>query len=413
MKKLSSIQSQSHSQKSSAQVFAQNNKPSFFKPVIQPKFTINNPLDQYEKEADAVADKVMRMRDHEVEEQTFFKPAISFLQRKCDHCREEEKNLQRKEGSTEEGISPATESYINSLSGGKSLNKRELSFFESRMGYDFSNVRVHTDRAASESSKSLNAHAYTHGNNILLREELYQPESNSGKRLLAHELAHVVQQHTARPSTSIQRQLYPPVPIILRPLCRRRRLNGSATPNTGIVVTWSGSQIAIHARIQFSGPGANAQIADAMKRDIERVWNASFTDGYASTCQIDVLVGGPEDATRAQIIVGTSGNVSQSYTMGRRMYFMYSGSPGDLVWSPSHEFAHFLGLDDRRTRPWWDVLDTQPETSEQGYEHNIMGAIPGGDYNRRGELVLESRNIRDWLNQYATEYTVCADPNTA
>lgn len=203
-------------------------------------------------------------------------------------------------------------------------------------------------------------------------------------------------------SLRIQRQLYPPIPIIIQNCYYRERPSGTATPNTGISVSWNGHRIAISARVQFTGPGATTAIANAMRADILRVWNAVFSDGYSSTCQVDMVMG-DSDPTRATIVVGTGGSVDQSYTMGSTIHFMYSGSPSDLVWSPSHEFAHLLGLRDRRSTPWWDYFDTQPETSDPGYERNIMGALPGGDIARRNELVLESRNIRDWLGIYAME----------
>jgi peptide methionine sulfoxide reductase MsrB len=66
---------------------------------FQPKLTINQPNDIYEKEADAMADKVMRMTGNENSHQPFFKPAVSSIQRKCAHCEEEEKKMQRKEKS--------------------------------------------------------------------------------------------------------------------------------------------------------------------------------------------------------------------------------------------------------------------------------------------------------------------------
>lgn len=68
---------------------------------FQPKLAINQPNDIYEQEADAMADKVMRMPDNESKQLSFFKPAISSLQRKCEHCEEEEK-MQLKELSEEE-----------------------------------------------------------------------------------------------------------------------------------------------------------------------------------------------------------------------------------------------------------------------------------------------------------------------
>jgi hypothetical protein len=66
--------------------------------------------------------------------------------------------------------------------------------FESRFGQDFSHVRVHTDEAASRSAASFQARAYTLGPHIIFGRDEYRPDSPSGKRLLAHELTHVVQQ---------------------------------------------------------------------------------------------------------------------------------------------------------------------------------------------------------------------------
>lgn len=65
---------------------------------------------------------------------------------------------------------------------------------EGRLGYDFSDVRVHTDSAASESAKAVNAHAYTAGANIVFQRDQYAPDTDAGKRTLAHELTHVIQQ---------------------------------------------------------------------------------------------------------------------------------------------------------------------------------------------------------------------------
>jgi hypothetical protein len=98
---------------------------SFFVPVLQPKLQVNQPNDMYEQEADAMADRVMRMPDPTPGDNLFFKPAVSSIQRKCAHCEEEEKKAQRKETNDEAVItSTQTEDYINSLSGGKTLMKR-------------------------------------------------------------------------------------------------------------------------------------------------------------------------------------------------------------------------------------------------------------------------------------------------
>jgi hypothetical protein len=175
---------------------------------FQPKLTINQPNDIYEKEADAMADKVMRMTGNENSHQPFFKPAVSSIQRKCAHCEEEEKKMQRKEKSNEEtAASGELENHISSLDqGGKPLSKELRNFYEPRFGYDFSNVKLHTDAMSSKSAQSVNALAYTSGNNIVFNSGQYSPNTDSGKRLLGHELTHVVQQGAARTVPAVQRQ---------------------------------------------------------------------------------------------------------------------------------------------------------------------------------------------------------------
>src|SRR2546428_9001298 len=67
---------------------------------------------------------------------------------------------------------------------------------ESRLGADFSDVRVHTDGKATESARSVQAYAYTVGNDVVFQSDKFAPDSDSGQRMLAHELTHVVQQRS-------------------------------------------------------------------------------------------------------------------------------------------------------------------------------------------------------------------------
>ncbi|MCC6288285.1 MAG: DUF4157 domain-containing protein [Chitinophagaceae bacterium] len=87
---------------------------------------------------------------------------------------------------------------------GQPLDAGTKKFMESRFGYDFGNVQIHNDMEAHQSSASINALAYTSGNHIVFGTGQYQPDSIKGKKLLAHELTHVVQQHSTR-EKSIQR----------------------------------------------------------------------------------------------------------------------------------------------------------------------------------------------------------------
>jgi hypothetical protein len=110
---------------------------------------------------------------------------------------EEEEQLQTKElpAQTSE-VTPNLESRINALKGGgQPLHTSTCSFFEPRFGYDFGQVRVHTDVEADTLNSSLNAHAFTTGQDIFFRQGEYNPGSSSGRELLAHELTHVVQQN--------------------------------------------------------------------------------------------------------------------------------------------------------------------------------------------------------------------------
>jgi hypothetical protein len=94
----------------------------------------------------------------------------------------------------EENTSPV-HGVLNS-GGGSPLAPDVRDEMEGRLGHDFSDVRVHSDGAASDSAKSVNAHAYTVGSNVVFQRDKYDPSSGEGKTMLAHELTHVVQQRS-------------------------------------------------------------------------------------------------------------------------------------------------------------------------------------------------------------------------
>ncbi len=106
--------------------------------------------------------------------------------------------LQREAGN--EAVSELVEQRSPVLdvisSGGETLEPGVRADMEGRMGEDFSGVRVHTDSAASASARSVGAHAYTVGNNVVFQRDAYDPSSQAGRTTLAHELTHVVQQRS-------------------------------------------------------------------------------------------------------------------------------------------------------------------------------------------------------------------------
>jgi hypothetical protein len=111
-------------------------------------------------------------------------------------------NLQRMAGNEsvsallgqeeEERRSPVHE--VVGSGGGSPVEPGARSFLEDRMGADFSDVRVHTGAKADESARSINAQAYTVGSDVVFRSGAYQPDTPGGRHVLAHELAHVIQQ---------------------------------------------------------------------------------------------------------------------------------------------------------------------------------------------------------------------------
>jgi peptidoglycan hydrolase-like protein with peptidoglycan-binding domain len=127
------------------------------------------------------------------------------IQKKEEEKKENPK-LQRKETSASPQATAGN--YISSMHGkGNPLPAQANAFFSSRMGYDFSEVKVHTGKEAADSAKALNAKAYTLGNDIVFNDGQLNTDTTEGKKLMAHELTHVVQQSSG--NGKIQTQVAP------------------------------------------------------------------------------------------------------------------------------------------------------------------------------------------------------------
>lgn len=94
----------------------------------------------------------------------------------------------------QQDLSPVHD-VVNS-GGGSPLAPDVREEMQGRLGHDFSDVRVHTDSAAHDSAKAVNAHAYTVGSNVVFQRDVYDPGSQQGRTTLAHELTHVIQQRS-------------------------------------------------------------------------------------------------------------------------------------------------------------------------------------------------------------------------
>lgn len=103
---------------------------------------------------------------------------------------------QRASNSLDTPVIPSSVSQVLQTSG-QALDEQTRARMEPRFGHDFSRVRIHTDARAAESAHQVNARAYTVGRDIVFNAGQYAPHSAEGQKILAHELAHVVQQSHA------------------------------------------------------------------------------------------------------------------------------------------------------------------------------------------------------------------------
>lgn len=155
--------------------------------AIQTKLSINQPSDEYEHEADRIADQVMATAAHPVGGSAPLR-------------------IQRHMGQSNEQMEAAPASAHQALaSPGRPLEPTLRQDVEQRFGHDFSRVRVHTGPAAEQSARDVNASAYAAGRHIAFARGRFTPETTEGRRLLAHELTHVLQQSAAGDSCVIRR----------------------------------------------------------------------------------------------------------------------------------------------------------------------------------------------------------------
>lgn len=177
---------------------------------VQRQLRVGPAEDPLEREADAVASRVLAMPAAPSGRETLAPAAAApGVQRVCGECEEEMQRAPRTErhrgvlrSKSQRGdlaASPGVEAGIRGLGSGRPLDPSSRAFFEPRFGRDFSGVRVHTDRRAAESARAVQARAFTWGRDIVFGEGEYEPSGGAGKRLLAHELTHVVQQSAASP----------------------------------------------------------------------------------------------------------------------------------------------------------------------------------------------------------------------
>ena len=187
---------------------------------VQAKLNVSTPGDELEREADEVADRVMRSAMPGVGDRPLIGTSSGRdLQRKAEDAhsaakdKRDEEEEEKKAGDTtvqakplpgiRPAVSPASAGIAAAHGHGQPLPAGTRSFFEQRLGRDLGDIRVHTGADAASTADALRAQAFTRGRDVFFGAGRWQPESSHGQRLLAHELTHTLQQ---RPAGSVARQ---------------------------------------------------------------------------------------------------------------------------------------------------------------------------------------------------------------
>jgi hypothetical protein len=181
-------------------------------PITHTDLRISRSKDEFEQEADRIAAQVTSMPGPPAAAV----PDAGIVQRKHAHRKDEEeentplmpspKDLHKDLHSAEESHSLEAPPIVHEVvrSPGQPLDAPTRAFFEPRFGHDFSKVRVHADRTATQAARAVSAQAFTYGRHLVFDENSYRPAMQTGRRLLAHELTHTLQQNAG--TFAIQRQ---------------------------------------------------------------------------------------------------------------------------------------------------------------------------------------------------------------
>ena len=193
---------------------------------LQKKLTVGAAGDKYEQEADSVAEKVVKKINTPSGEQSTSGQGVQRQEEEDLQMKPDISSIQRQEGEEEEIQAKSTQPDQQVMAGGDASTELETSIQTAKgggqpldgglqrsmgqaMGADFSGVKVHTDAQSDQLNKSIQAKAFTTGQDVFFRQGAYEPSSRGGQELIAHELTHVVQQNgkSTSGSSPIQRKM--------------------------------------------------------------------------------------------------------------------------------------------------------------------------------------------------------------
>jgi len=335
-------------------------------PLIQAKLKIGQPNDKYEQEADRIAGRILQT---------------------SNPSRMDSINTTLRSNS----------SYISNRSG-HSLPRNVRNYFEPKLGYDLSSVRVHTDSAANASAQSLHSLAYTVGQDIVFNNNQFSPQTVHGRKILAHELVHVIQQTrntntrplNATPETTpqlkqdIQIQKFNPFWWLLSlPGCRREEsqpevtaihngpeenpigLGESGSPSTA---NYIGAYVLRHVIPPVSSLEVREQLGGNIRETgsfLQRPGTMTHAPESEWTCgnqEYPDYILWPIDAfVWTADRYGLEGNAQGTYSFNQLNIYRSVGSSGDGTVVPYSGFRIDIRLEGRQQGPLQVIISKEPE----------------------------------------------------
>jgi Domain of unknown function (DUF4157) len=226
-------------------------------PAVQRKARLGPVNDPLEREADRIADQVVA----ETPVDAISSRGLPGVQRKCTGCEAEEDSIVRRKAAGRAAGTGVDGVAAGISHSGVPLAHAERAYFEPRFGRDFSAVRIHADEQAATAAAGIGARAFTLGRDIAFARDEYRPATDTGRRLIAHELAHTLQQNGTSPPV-IRRASYgsgtPPVwrntPLAVVPQDERVQVD-EAMGIIDEIVAGPGSFSACHDHFTKNCPG--------------------------------------------------------------------------------------------------------------------------------------------------------------
>jgi len=355
-------------------------------PFFKAALSVNQPGNALEREADSVADQVMRKKtgDAPIVQRMSLTP-VSSVQRACANCEKEKEGVQRKEtcgGDASGKTAPSIVSDVLSSGSGQPMDGGTRQFMESRFGQDFSQVRIHTDSRAAESANAIQARAYTSGRDVVFGSGEYQPGSESGQRLLAHELVHVGQQENGL-KRMLQRQ-------------RRRGARRLTRAEQRQQIISNARRIAMH-RVSVAYLRINGTSSDFNQRAALQTVRGLIAPDIVNFDQIVEIVSRILDRLSSDSRIEIGPEIAQcrgamgwnAYVTGNRLPIhlcerFFSKTEEEQVRTLIHEAAHAAGFGEPGAETYFPIFDCSPSAQDNWnsadawarYIHCISGQQP-------------------------------------